>query len=76
MEASNALDLLKNIDKLLIEDQYLLLKDPVLTGSRHLTHSCQEKVNVCTLLYEVSEERHWQVLIVKKFSRLLLRQVQ
>ena len=72
MEASYALDLLKHIYKLLIEDQYLLLKDPVLAGSWHLTHSSQEKVNVCTLLYKVSEERHWQVLIVQKFTRLLL----
>ena len=72
MKASNALDLLKHIDKLLIEDQNLLLKDPVLAGSRHLTHSRQEKVNVCALLYKVSKERHWQILIVQKFSRLLL----
>ena len=64
-------NLFKHIDKFLIEDQYLLLEYPILTGSWHLTHLSQEKVYVLPTprLNEVSKHRNRNLLIIKQLLR-------
>ncbi len=66
---ANARDFLKDVTKLLVEEQNLLLQKFVLACGRHLTNSCKEDVYVTcrARLNEISEQRCWHVSLLYHF---------